>query len=172
MIISTVRNKTAIKETYNERDPSLNDFYTTYDPDVPNALDIQEYEESIAGLSEEDIALLNSGMNYYEIEFENKGGLPMPVILEFQYADVTKELERIPAELWRMDSKTITKVFPKEKEVTKITLDPYNETADVDTSNNNYPPQPKVDRFDLFKKKRTRDNPMQRDAKAKKIIKP
>ena len=71
-----------------------------------------------------------------------------------------------------MDSKTITKVFPKEKEVTKITLDPYNETADVDTSNNNYPPQPKVDRFDLFKKKRTRDNPMQRDAKAKKIIKP
>ncbi|MEM9547976.1 MAG: M1 family metallopeptidase [Bacteroidota bacterium] len=170
--ISTLRNKTAIKETYNERDPSLNDFYTTYDPSVPNALDVQEYEESIANLSEEDIALLNSGMNYYEIEFENKGGLPMPVILEFEYADGTKEIERIPAELWRMDAKTITKVFPSEKEVTNITLDPYKETADVDTSNNHYPPKPKVDRFDLFKKKRTRDNPMQRDAKAKKIIKP
>ncbi len=170
--ISTLRNKTSIKETYNEKDPTLNDFYTTYDPSVPNALDMQEYEESIANLSEEDIALLNSGMNYYEVEFENKGGLPMPVILEFVYADGTKEIERIPAELWRMDSKTITKVFPSEKEVTQITLDPYRETADVDTSNNHYPPKPKVDRFDLFKKKRTRDNPMQRDAKAKKIIKP
>jgi len=172
--ISTLRNEEEIEQTYNEKDPTLNDFYTTYDPDVPNALDMQEYEEYVAGLSEEQKALLNSGMNYYEIEFENKGGLPMPVILEFEYVDGTKSMERIPAELWRMDVETITKVFPTEKEVVKITLDPYRETADVDTSNNHYPPQPKVDRFDLFKKskRRTRDNPMQRDAKAKKIIKP
>ena len=172
--ISAIRNEKEIKETYNERDPSLNDFYTTYDSDVPNALDIQEYEEYYAGLSEEDKELMNSGLNYYEIEFENKGGLPMPVILEFEYADGTTSVERIPAELWRMDSKTVTKVFPSEKEVTRIILDPFLETADVDTSNNHYPPQPKVDRFDLFKKSkgRTRDNPMQRDAKAKKLIKP
>jgi hypothetical protein len=98
----------------------------------------------------------------------------MPVILEFEYTDGTTFIERIPAEIWKLDAKTITKVFPSEKEVKKITLDPYKETADVDTSNNNYPPQAKVDRFDLFKdnQKRTRDNPMQRDAKAKKIIKP
>ncbi|MDF1694558.1 MAG: M1 family metallopeptidase, partial [Saprospiraceae bacterium] len=167
--ISTVRNATSIKETYNEKDPTLNDFYTTYDADVPNALDIQEYEEYIAGLSEDEKALLNSGMNYYEIEFENVGGLPMPVILEFEYKDGTKSIERIPAELWKLDAKTITKVFPTEKEVSRITLDPYKETADVDTSNNNYPPKAKVDRFDMFKKskRRTRDNPMQRDAKAK-----
>ena len=172
--ISTIRNEKAIKETYNEKDPTLNDFYTTYDEDVPNALDIQDYEEYYGDLSEEEKALLASGMNYYEIEFENKGGLPMPVILEFEYKDGTTSIERIPAELWKMDQKTITKVFPSEKEVSRITLDPYNETADVDTSNNNYPPQTKVDRFDMFKdsKRRTRDNPMQRDAKAKKIIKP
>ncbi len=172
--ISTIRNEKDIKQTYNERDPTLNDFYTTYDPDVPNALDRQEYDEYYAGLSEDEKALLNSGMNYYEIEFENKGGLPMPVILEFEYKDGTTSIERIPAELWRMDAKTVTKVFPTEKEVSKITLDPFKETADVDTSNNHYPPQPKVDRFDLFKqsKRRTRDNLMQRDAKAKRIIKP
>lgn len=172
--ISTIRNAESIKQTYNEKDPTLNDFYTTYDPDVPNALDMQEYDQYIAGLSEEEKALLNSGMNYYEIEFENKGGLPMPVILEFEYKDGTTSLERIPAELWRMDAKTVTKVFPTEKEVSRITLDPYKETADVDTSNNNYPPKAKVDRFDLFKqsKRRTGDNPMQRAAKAKKIIKP
>lgn len=172
--ISTIRNEKEIKQTYNEKDPTLNDFYTTYDPDVPNALDMQEYDEYLARLSEEEKALLNSGMNYYEIEFENKGGLPMPLILEFEYKDGTTSIERIPAEIWRMGAKTITKVFPSEKEVSKITLDPYKETADVDTSNNNYPPQAKVDRFDMFKesKRRTRDNPMQRDAKAKKIIKP
>jgi hypothetical protein len=170
--ISTVRNATEIKETYNEKDPTLNDFYTTYDADVPNALDIQEYDDYVSKLTDKQRELLNSGMNFYEIEFENKGGLPMPVILEFEYADGTTYIERLPAEIWKLDAETITRVFPSEKEVVKITLDPYKETADVDTSNNNYPPQAKVDRFDLFKKKRTRDNPMQRDAKAKKVIKP
>ena len=172
--ISTIRNEKDIPQTYNEKDPTLNDFYTTYDPDVPNALDMQEYEQYAEKLSEKQKELMNSGMNYYEITFENKGGLPMPIILEFEYADGTTDIERIPAEIWRFDQETITKTFPSEKEITKITLDPYRETADVDTSNNYYPPQPKVDRFDLFKqsKRRTRDNPMQRDAKAKKLIKP
>ena len=172
--ISTIRNEKDIAQTYNEKDPTLNDFYTTYDPDVPNALDMQEYEQYAEKLSDKQKELMNSGMNYYEITFENKGGLPMPIILEFEYADGSTHIERIPAEIWRFDQETITKTFPSEKEISKITLDPYRETADVDTSNNTYPPQPKVDRFDLFKdsRRRTRDNPMQRDAKAKKLIKP
>jgi len=169
--ISTIRNEKDIKQTYNEKDPTLDDFYTTYDAVVPNALDIKEYDDYVAGLSEEDKALLNSGLNYYEIEFEKVGGLAMPVILEFEYTDGTKHIERIPAEIWKMDTKTVTKVFPSEKEVKKITLDPFLETADVDTSNNNYPPTVKADRFDMFKnsKRRTRDNLMQRDNKAKKL---
>jgi len=172
--ISDIRNEKEIKETYNEKDPTLNDFYTTYDPTVPNELDMKEYNDYVSRLSEEDKALLNSGLNYYEIEFENIGGFAMPVILEFEYTDGTKHVERIPAEIWKMDSKTVTKVFPSEKEVKKITLDPFLETADVDTSNNHYPPQAKADRFEMFKanKPRTRDNPMQRAAKAKKLINP
>jgi len=153
------------------KDPTLDDFYTTYDAAVPNALDIKEYNDYVEGLSEEDKALLNSGLNYYEIEFEKVGGLNMPVILEFEYTDGTKHVERIPAEIWKMDSKTVTKVFPSEKEVKRITLDPFLETADVDTSNNHYPPQAKADRFDMFKdsKRRSRENLMQRDNKAKKL---
>ena len=170
--ISEIRNEKDIKETYNEKDPSLDDFYTTYDATVPNALDKKEYAEYLEGLSDEDKAVLNSGLNYYEIEFKKIGGLNMPVILEFEYTDGTKYVERIPAEIWKMDAETVTKVFPSEKEVKRITLDPFLETADVDTSNNNYPPIAKADRFELFKKKRTRDNPMQRANKAKKLINP
>jgi len=178
--ISEIRNEQEIKQTYNELDTTLNDFYTNYDPVVPNALDYQEYEEYIAGLSEEEVELLNSGMNYYEISFENKGGLPMPIILEFEYADGTTSVERIPAEIWKMDQTSVTKVFPSEKEVTKITLDPFLETADVDTSNNHYPPQPEANQFELFKSRnadRRRgasrgENPMQRDRRAKKVINP
>lgn len=172
--ISDIRNEKEIKQTYNEKDPTLNDFYTTYDATVPNELDKKEYNDYMAKLSEEDKALLNSGLNYYEIEFENVGNFPMPVILEFEYTDGTKSVERIPAEIWKMDSKTVTKVFPSEKEVKRITLDPFLETADVDTSNNNYPPVAKADRFEMYKanKARTRDNPMQRAAKAKKLINP
>ncbi|MFT4533291.1 MAG: hypothetical protein ACJA1A_000744 [Saprospiraceae bacterium] len=169
--ISAIRNEKDIKQTYNEKDPTLDDFYTTYDDVVPNALDIQEYNEYADNLSEEDKALLNSGLNYYEIEFKKIGGLAMPVIVEFEYEDGTTHVERIPAEIWKMDSETVTKVFPSEKAVKRITLDPFLETADVDTSNNHYPPQAKADRFDMFKdnKRRTRDNPMQRDNKAKKL---
>ncbi len=169
--ISSIRNEKEIKETYNEKDPTLNDFYTTYDAAVPNELDIQEYNEYADKLSEEDKALLDSGLNYYEIEFQKIGGLAMPVILEFEYTDGTTHVERIPAEIWKMDSETVTKVFPSEKAVKRITLDPFLETADVDTSNNHFPPKSKADRFDMFKnnKKRTRDNKMQRDNKAKKL---
>ncbi len=169
--ISEIRNEKEIKQTYNEKDPTLNDFYTTYDAAVPNALDIKEYNDYVANLSEEDKALLNSGLNYYEIEFKKIGGLNMPVILEFEYTDGTKHVERIPAEIWKMDSESVTKVFPSEKEVKRITLDPFLETADVDTSNNHYPPQAKADRFDMFKdsKRRSRENLMQRDNKAKKL---
>jgi len=98
----------------------------------------------------------------------------MPIILEFEYKDGTTHVERIPAEIWKMDTESVTKVFPTEKEVKRITLDPFLETADVDTSDNHYPPRAEADRFELFKqsKRRTRDNPMQRANKAKKIINP
>ncbi len=49
--------------------------------------------------------------NLYEITLTNKGGLMMPVIIEWTYKDGTKELERIPAEIWRTNETKVTKVF-------------------------------------------------------------
>ncbi|OAV43481.1 M1 family metallopeptidase [Lewinella sp. 4G2] len=167
--ISSIRNREEIEQTYDEQDPSLRDFYTDYDPLNANYLDKKEYEEYYAGLSDEEKAVLDANKYYYELTFENKGGLVMPIILEFTFADGTTEVQRIPAEIWKMDYKKVSKVFPFTKEVTKINLDPFLETADTDRSNNYYPSQTETNRFDLYQGRRRGggENPMQRDRRAK-----
>jgi hypothetical protein len=92
--------------------------------------------------------------NIYEVTLSNKGGLVMPVIIEWTYADGTKEIERIPAEIWRINEKKINKVFIKEKEVTNIVLDPQQELTDIDIQDNIFPkPKDTPSKFDSFKRK-------------------
>ena len=62
--------------------------------------------------------------NMYELTFTNKGGLVMPIIIEWTYKDGTKEIERIPAQVWRKNEKKVTKTFVKDKEVASVKLDP------------------------------------------------
>jgi hypothetical protein len=92
-----------------------------------------------------------AGKNFYELKFTNKGGLVMPVILEWTYKDGTKEIERIPAQVWRKNEKGLTKVFMKDKEVASVRLDPMRETADIDESNNKWPNVPQPSKFTVFK---------------------
>ena len=42
-----------------------------------------------------------AGKHFYEITFSNKGGLVMPMIVEWTFKDGTKEVDRIPAQVWR-----------------------------------------------------------------------
>ncbi len=166
--ISRIRNKETIAQTYDEQDRSLRDFYTDYDPLQVSVLDKDDYKKYVNSLSNEEKAILNSGKNYYEINFRNIGGLPMPIILQFNYIDGSNEIKRIPAEIWKMSQETVSKVFVTPKEVDNITLDPFLETADTDVSNNHYPPKQAISRFELYKQKnRDRENPMQRDKRAK-----
>ena len=130
--IALIRDEEFIPTSYIESDPTLNDFYTTTDPFMVLELDKLEYEERVALLSEDEKALLASSKNYYEITFRNEGGLVMPLILQFEYEDGTKEIRRIPAEIWKMSEPTVTKVFVTEQPAAQITLDPMLETADVD----------------------------------------
>lgn len=83
--------------------------------------------------------------------FQNVGGLVMPLIIEFHYADGSKETEYIPAEIWRRNESQVTKVFSKEKEVVKFVLDPKRETADIDESSNYWPRQYQPTRFEMYK---------------------
>ena len=93
-----------------------------------------------------------SNKNFYEVTFKNKGGLVMPIIIEWTYADGSKEVERLPAEIWRQDEETVTKVFAKEKQVTNIVIDPFKETADVNVGDNMFPRKKVDSKFDQFKK--------------------
>ena len=45
---------------------------------------------------------------------------------------MASETIRIPAEIWKRNSETISKVFILDKEINDIILDPFLETADVD----------------------------------------
>lgn len=90
--------------------------------------------------------------NIYELKFKNTGGLVTPLVIEWTYKDGSKEIERIPAEIWRTNETEVTKVFIKEKEVTNIVIDPNFETADVNTADNVFPKRSEPSRFDAFKK--------------------
>src|SRR6185436_921531 len=91
--------------------------------------------------------------NIYEITLSNKGGLVMPVIIEWTYKDGTKETDRIPAEIWRVNENKVTKVFAKEKEVVSVTVDPLKETSDITADDNIYPRVAAPSKFDDLKKK-------------------
>lgn len=91
--------------------------------------------------------------NIYEVTLSNKGGLVMPVIIEWTYTDGTKETTRIPAEIWRVNEQQITKVFVKQKEVAKIILDPNQEITDTERQNNTFPRVKETTKFDEFKRK-------------------
>jgi hypothetical protein len=166
--IGSIRNADAITQTYDEVDTTLRDYYSEYDPLESTILDEQEYASYLEGLTEAERSTLEADKYYYELTFELIGGLVMPLIIEFTFADGTKEVQRIPAEIWRFGTDTVSKVFPFKKEVTAIVLDPFLETADTDMSNNYYPSRSTTNRFDLYQSRSSgnSENQMQRNRRA------
>ena len=105
-------------------------------------------------LNEGEKATYSGNKYFYKVKFRNIGGLIMPVIVQFKYKDGSEEVVRIPAEVWRKDPEVAHKVFVTDKEITGFVLDPYEETADIDTGNNTYPRDEKQDsKFKEFKEK-------------------
>ena len=83
---------------------------------------------------------------------KNTGGLISPVVIEWTFKDGSKEIERIPAEIWRTNEYEVKKVFVKEKEVVNIIVDPNAETADVNQLDNVFPKKEADSKFDQVKK--------------------
>ena len=98
----------------------------------------------------------------------------MPVIYEIIYENGNTELIRIPAEIWRKGERKITRVHKTDNKILKFNLDPYLETADIDTSNNSYPREDKMSQFEIFKRRGqgNQENPMQKNNKLKSKIQP
>ena len=124
----------------------------------PSPLTLVESNDRMYGeyrnrLDDKEIMDKAAKKNYYAMKFANKGGLVSPIILEFTFDDGTKKVERIPAEIWRLNEQSITKVFSFEKEVTNIILDPFSETADTNTENNVFPKLKAKSKFDKLDSK-------------------
>jgi hypothetical protein len=173
--ISKVRNlnDNSIK-FLTDTDTSLRDFYWRYARGL-EPYDTSQYAVSIP--TNLDVLDDSSSQKYkykyfYELTFSNKGGLVMPIIIEWTYKDGSKEIDRIPAQVWRYNENNVVKFFMKDKEVATVRLDPMRETADINESNNSWGQiTQEPSRFQLFKQKQgavrgqsTGINPMQKSA--------
>ena len=154
--ISKIRNREDKKIAFaTDADTSLRDFYWKYDRDLAK-VDNTPAEIKIAAtapdtLTNEQKTGMAGTTNMYELTFSNKGGLVMPIIIEWTYKDGTKEMEKIPVQIWRKNENKVTKTFLKNKEVASIKLDPLKETADINESNNSWPAIEMPGKFQLFK---------------------
>jgi hypothetical protein len=155
--ISKIRNredKNIIFAT--DADSSLRDFYWKYDRDLVE-VDNSPIETTplpalvTDTLTNEQKISMAGNKNMYELSFSNKGGLVMPIIIEWTFLDGSKEIDRIPVQIWRKNENNVTKTFLKDKEVASIKLDPFRETADINDSNNNWPTFINPSKFKLFK---------------------
>jgi len=162
--ISKVRNRSDRHlHFYVEGDSAVQDFYYKYDRGLVSA-DSNTFNRLVTESKQRQTAMspseyldaekkTYSGMNFYQLDFTNKGGLVMPIIVEFTFTDSTKSLDRIPAQIWRLNEKHTSKVYALQKEVASIRLDPMRETADIDESNNYWGKAPLLTKFEIFKQK-------------------
>jgi hypothetical protein len=156
--ISKIRNREDKSITFaTDADTATRDFYWKYDRGLA-PYDSSSYPVTMPSNVEElDAAEKEKYANkyFYELSFSNKGGLVMPIIIQWNFKDGTSEIDRIPAQVWRLNEKNVTKFFMKDKEVSSIKLDPMRETADIDESNNSWNSIPQPSKFALFKQKTT-----------------
>ena len=112
------------------------------------------YGQYLSRINEDELQASLSGKNIYVLTFKNRGGLVMPIIIEWTYADGTTEREVLPAEVWRHNEAEYKHSFLKNKEVVNIVVDPNQEIADVDMNNNVFPKIEGEDAFEKFKNRR------------------
>jgi hypothetical protein len=152
--VSKIRNREDRNITFlTDADTALRDFYWKYDRGIEK-YDSARYTVPVFANVEpldESGKQKYADKHFYELTFSNKGGLVMPIIIEWTYTDGTKEIERIPVQVWRLNEKKVVKTFMKDKEVASVKLDPMRETADIDESNNSWGSMPTATKFQLFK---------------------
>ncbi len=164
--LSDIRNKSLPKRT--DKFPELKDFYNEYDDlDVTDA-DRKKFEDQLKELKADEKKLLETQKYFYLIDLKNQGGLVMPVILKLTFNDDSSEMLRIPAEIWRLNNKSVSKLILTEKPLKNLILDPHRETADTQLSNNEFPRTISKSYFQLEKSKKSKNEMQKREEEQKK----
>jgi hypothetical protein len=154
--ISKVRNREDKNIVFaTDADLALRDFYWRYDRGLAK-VDSTPFKVTLPAQVPDTFTAdqkrnIAGGKFLYELTFSNKGGLVMPIIIEWTFKDGTKQVDRIPVQIWRKNENKVTKAFAKDKEVASIKLDPMRETADINESNNGWNVTAEPSKFTLFK---------------------
>ncbi|CAH0242014.1 M1 family metallopeptidase [Chryseobacterium sp. Bi04] len=157
--ISKIRNRKDKNITfYVDKDKDLQDFYYRYDRGQEKIDTHKEYTAKTEGSTPLDAKDKEKFKNLtaYQIDFTNKGGLIMPIILEFTFEDGSKSYDKSSAQIWRLNEQKVSKTYYFDKKLVSIQLDPIKETADIDTSNNFWSSTGSssgTSKFQLFKQK-------------------
>ncbi|HLA55270.1 MAG TPA: M1 family metallopeptidase [Flavobacterium sp.] len=114
--------------------------------DIKDIKPLDEYVK--ATFTSEEQSKLNNPKYFYQVTFNKPGGLVMPIIVELTYQDGTTEMQTFPAQIWRMNDAEVTRTFATQKALSKIVVDPKQETADIDASNNTWPKTETKSKFD------------------------
>ena len=157
--LTQIRNEALQRRS--DRFPELLDFYNEYDELDVTAKDLEQYSSHWKKLEDGDRELLESLQNFYVIDVENRGELVMPVILEVHYSDGSSEELRVPVDAWRQQQVSFSKLVVTDKEIERVVLDPHLEIADVDRSDNVWPPRIPESRFKMRDESDRGKNPMQ-----------
>ena len=150
LILHDQRNEAAKIETRVTERPELLDIYNEYDEFTPSDREMRDSKEILEDLYDKNdsdpewkkkalVDAIEKDEGYYIFEFSNKGGLVMPIPLEITYEDGTKELIRIPVEIWRKNSKKTKWLKRSKLKITQAVIDPYWEIGDTQIENNYYP---------------------------------
>ena len=108
-------------------------------------------EYMMDNMTEAERAAVKEPKYFYEITYNSPGGLPMPLIVEYTYADGSVKNITYPPEIWRKNSKEVMMVISSSSELTNVVIDPKMETADIDTTNNSWPKKEQENEFDKMK---------------------
>ncbi|QBO57994.1 M1 family metallopeptidase [Chryseobacterium salivictor] len=155
--ISKIRNREDKTITfYTDTDKGSQDFYWRYNRGQEKVDMKKEYKmkmDHFENVPQKEKSKLEK-VYAYQIDFSNKGGLVMPIILEFTFEDGSKLNDKSSAQIWRKNEQKVSKTYYFDKKLKSIQLDPMRETADIDTSNNFWGEVPEpTSKFQVFKQK-------------------
>lgn len=74
----------------------------------------------------------------YVIALSNRGGVPLPVLIEVKFKDGSSERITLPVEIWQRGDKW-NHLYKSEKEVESMEIDPDKVLPDVNISNDKWP---------------------------------
>ena len=147
---------------YVNENEGLKDFYDKKKEPKVSESDREKYKKMLVDLKPQEKKLLRTNKHLTVVNFENKGGAIMPILVQLHFRNGKKESHKIPAEIWKKNHEAVSKLFVTRYPVERVLIDPTEQTADANQENNVWPPQIKEESFTLERKNKSFNNDMKR----------